>query len=332
MVARSRRENPGGLALDRPSPREREIEEAWTKHIERSANRAMALFGDVARHRKSSMRAVAQRAGVTIKAFQHYFDSRAPTIETMTKVAKALDLWPLAARALVGELTTEDILRERLIIRGDITNRGAPIFGEREALAIGGTFWSWSQERSNRQALVNACIESILARLGLSENPSDILGPGLGVIERALAFSGFSMRPFIQDERQIIERRREGASWFWLLCTTLGILEQDALKIRYILQPYGIPTLEEWTSQAFSCSSPDEKADIAAQIAAEEAYHTRRFLDETGPTLEQLKATEPGRRWLERVREALDEISYVKESAEALVDHLSGDSKREDTP
>jgi transcriptional regulator with XRE-family HTH domain len=258
------------------------LDRLWDRYAESSANQAMVAFAGVARNKRLSMRAVAKKIGVDVKAFQKYFRSKNPELPTMVKVAKALDLPPRVARALVGALTPLDITIVSLSIRTDITVRGARLFGDDlAALKAEREFERWCEDRQNRAALAQVCAAVILAWDSISNKQfrstdwATILGPEIAAAERIMSLHGFSLRPFVQDEAAIIEAQLEGRSWLHLMLLKLGVSDSDERQIRKILEPYGI-TYDIYALADEAFAKTDEKLDrYSAESAAEEAYRER---------------------------------------------------------
>jgi transcriptional regulator with XRE-family HTH domain len=268
--------------LEPESEKELELDRVWGKYCESSANLAMASLGEMARRKRLSMRTVAKRVGVDVKAFLGYFESKAPELRTMIKVAKALDLPPKVARALIGQLTQEDVLCATWDIRINITCRGNRLFGnDTEVRKVEKEFIKWCEDDTNSGAFAEACGATILEWYSVpyKESPntsrSDILGPSLAAVECVTASRGFSLQSFVQDEQKIRDAQAEAKSWCNLLLTTLGVSESDEREIRRILEPYGVL----YDLNALMADSYDRSESRLihglAEGAAQEAYQER---------------------------------------------------------
>lgn len=94
-----------------------------------------------------------------------------------------------------------------------------------------------------------------------------------------------------------------GTSWFSMLGQTLGLLSEDEGAIRRILVPYGVPSHEEATHEAFTKDQSELTglySEFNAQRLAKETYQVARFLDKA-EIVEALRETPRGVAWLEKV-------------------------------
>lgn len=217
--------------------RPRKGESAWLAYTRGSKSEAMRLLGWEAEQRGHSMLGFAELIDVDLRVLRRYFDSECLASKTIRRIVKVLGYASIVARALANELTPEDIRAEcKEIARRLVFNEetfGANMLRAREGFL--------AATRANDVLTRSVCKASILMRNGLSgehygANP--ILGNYLGAIEYATLPHGFSLRPFVQNEGAVAERKREGMAWLILLIQTLGLTERDVEAINRLLYPH----------------------------------------------------------------------------------------------
>lgn len=233
---------------------------AWEKHAKNSSNETMRAFAGIASRMQLSMREVARRVGVDIKAFQGYFRSANPEVPTMERVAKALDYEPILARAFCGALTRSDINLACDIIDRIFYSLGERFFGD-SLMTVRELFMRVTS--GNKALLSKICADIIIASEGVPFVPHPILGPHFGAIEIAMNSEGASLLPYVKDERAIIERKLAARSWCILLDHALDLAPDDASEIRRIVGVY----LDEPSSDPKRMD-----AEFVARNKAEEAY------------------------------------------------------------
>lgn len=227
----------------------------------------MLLLGRAAERRGLTMFAAANEAGVSLRVFGRYFDTKRPSLRTVEAVGKGLGLPIIVARALCEQLTSDEIRAERELIAGEIGTRGRRLFGERATVAslafqarTGASDDPGFGPRLPREAVGAAAVASVLARFGLETASDPVLGPYLGAVDAALGPYGFTLRAFVDDPLGIAARRREGVAAFLWMRSALDLSSDDEARIANIIAPY-------------VDRAPHQPGEVDALEAARAAYH-----------------------------------------------------------
>jgi transcriptional regulator with XRE-family HTH domain len=264
------------------------VDVAWQKHCREAKNEPMRQLGELAARRHLSMRTVAGRIGVDVRALARYFQSTRPAVKTLAKVAKALDIRgpDLTARALSRTLRVDDLSGVCNAIGYELEHADE-LFGKRKR----DTALAFSEfVAAHPQARMDVCVASILAQapFGFRDRKGShfVLGLKLDAVECALAPHGFSLMRFVQDLESLLVSRGEAFSWFSLLCKAARLSDGEALEIEQIafgcrFDGYSIDRyflLRDFVSSSkdLDGESPDGFAlRFAAILAAQEAYRAR---------------------------------------------------------
>jgi transcriptional regulator with XRE-family HTH domain len=246
----------------------------WADYIERAQNTAMAELGNVARRRGLSMRTVAGRVGtgINVRALQRFFEAREPRVETLTAVAKALDLDEpgLLARAFCNRLNADDVRKERAYLE-QVIKDSTRIFGTNTSKAA----LRFREACSDNNACNEACAQSILERNGFHKDLPSSAAVAILLLGRPLAIAaevlhrrcGFNIIDVLDLSGlfppDAWHRDLEVLSWVTLLRETFGYPESP------LMPSERLQALEQW-SKAFS-TTPEGAKLVKAYAGARRA-------------------------------------------------------------